>query len=107
MQYHSEATKVYKKVVAARNAGKPLPPPPHVIACATGSCNHPRHQSNKGQLAPTEWVVAEPRPVPKNFYSRGWLRNIAEVCWPREVAVSKSGLPAAAKASRKGGSKHE
>lgn len=88
-EWHDAVKRQYKRVVAAREAGKPLPPPPHVVACATGTCNHTEHEGNKGKPAPTEWDVAEPRPAPANVYSRGWLSNLSEVAFPRVVPADK------------------
>ena len=108
-QYFEGATRQYKRIVAAREAGSPLPPPPHVVACATGTCVHPQHAGNKGKAAPKDWDPAEPKPAPPNIYTRGWLRNLAEVAWPRAARVRREqgaageGALSSSSRSRKGG----
>jgi hypothetical protein len=93
--YRDEAVARYRKWKRARDSGKPLPPPAHVVLCATGACSHERHAGNKGKPAPTEWILEEPSPLPKNAYDRGLLRNIAKVLFPQDPLRQLSSSPPA------------
>lgn len=83
-EYRSDAVARYNKWKRAKDSGHPLPPPAHVVLCATGACRHEQHAGNKGKPAPTEWNLEEPVPLPKNAYTRGFIGNIKSVLWPME-----------------------
>ena len=77
--------------------GNVIRPPPSVLVCLEGRCEHAEHAGNAGTVA-KRWTLRRPAPFPStSVYNRGWRENLREVLFPPSIYGRRN--PATGRAS--------